>query len=353
MLTFKEKIYINPVPTKTHAYLVADIGGTNANFGVFKNVRGAARLLYSVHFKSQEITRFTDVMQQVLSHARDTYQLEIKVACIAAAGVIQKKRTYVKPTNLNLPIDTAEIVRETTLDCVHLTNDFEVIGFGLRLISSDSLSKVNDGRPEQFANKAVLGAGTGLGKCILVWHMGHDHYIPVASEGGHADFVAHNELDLELIHFIQKKENFTCPVSWEQLLSGNGIQRMYAFFKSKNNAAKSHPQLSSHGLAPDEIFNSRHMDEHSWRTFELYSQIYARCAKNFALDALALGGLYIAGGIASKNLPLFEREHFMREFTSCGKMHHILMQIPVYVITDYNISLYGAAEYMRIQDLCE
>lgn len=353
MLPFTEKIYTDPVPTKTRAYLVADIGGTNANFGIFINVRGAARLLYAVHFKSQQITRFTDVVHQVLDHARDTYQLEIKVACIAAAGVIQKSRTYVKPTNLPIAIDAAEIVRETTLDCVHLANDFEVIGFGIRLITPDGLSKVNDGHPEQFANRAVLGAGTGLGKCILVWHMGHDHYIPVASEGGHADFVAHNELDLELIRFIQQKEKFTCPVSWEDLLSGAGIQRLYAFFKSKNNNAKSHPHLTANGLAPDEIFKSRHMDEHSWRTFELYSQIYARCAKNFALDALALGGFYIAGGIASKNLPLFEQEKFMNEFTSCGKMHDILLQIPVYVVTDYDISLYGAAEYMRVQGLCE
>jgi glucokinase len=350
---FQEKKYIDTIPTKSRAYLVADIGGTNANFGVFKNVHGVARLLYSMHFKSKEITHFTEVIKQVLAYARDMYRLEIPAACVAAAGVIQKSRTYVKPTNLTFAIDATEIVRETMLDCVLLTNDFEVIGYGLRLLDQDTLVHVQGGQAEQFANKAILGAGTGLGKCILVWHEGHDHYIPVASEGGHADFAPHSQEELELVHFIQEKENRNCPISWEQVLSGTGIQRLYAFYKRRNQQKKANAQIQANGLMPDEIFNSRHLDDYCWHTFELYAKLYARCAKNFALDALALGGIYIAGGIASKNLSLFEQKQFLQEFTDCGKMEAILKKIPVYVITDYNVSLYGAAEYMRIEGLCD
>ena len=80
--------------------------------------------------------------------------------------------------------------------------------------------------------------------------------------------------------------------------------------------------------------------------------MYARFAKTFALDALATGGLYIAGGIAAHNVPLFESETFINEFLSCGKQKVLLSMIPIYVIADYNVSLYGAAEFMRLEDFC-
>ena len=127
---------------------------------------------------------------------------------------------------------------------------------------------------------------------------------------------------------------------------------MYAFFKSRDSNAIVSEEIAAHGLHPDEIFNRRSADQHCWNTFQLYTTIYARCAKNFALDALALGGVYLAGGIAAKNLQLFEEPSFMQEFTDCGKQKEILKQIPIYVITDYNVSLYGAAQYLMVEDMC-
>ena len=84
----------------------------------------------------------------------------------------------------------------------------------------------------------------------------------------------------------------------------------------------------------------------------MYARFYARCAKDFALNALAVGGVYIAGGIAAKNLPMFELPAFMKEFVNCGKQQALLQEIPVYVITDYNVSLYGAAQYMILENAC-
>ena len=142
-------------------------------------------------------------------------------------------------------------------------------------------------------------------------------------------------------------------VSWEDLLSGRGIQRIYNFFRSRQSDIQANHDLVTNGFNPDEIFNNRHIDTHSWHTFQLYSLIYARCAKNFALDTLALGGVYIAGGIAAKNLQLFEQKEFMDEFVNCGKQQELLKNIPIYVITDYDISLYGAAEFMYLEHISD
>lgn len=349
MLSHQEVKYVSQIPTNRICFLGADIGGTNSNFGIFDRVNGDLRMILSLHLKSQQIINFADELQGVLSYLEKNYHITITKACIGAAGVISEYRDKVKPTNLDFLIDVAEIYEKTSLKCCFLVNDFEIIGYGLDRIDPKKIVKVKKGVERPYAQKAILGAGTGLGKCLMAWDEHVRRYRPHPSEGGHADFPVQNQLELELIHFIQKIEGFTCNISWEHVLNGYGIQRIYRFFYQRsvehaNNERKPHP---------DEIFKSRFSDEHSLVTFKLYTQFYARCAKDYALDALALGGIYIAGGIASHNLPLFELPEFQHEFVNCGKQEELLAQIPIYVITDYNVSLYGAAQFMMLEGLCD
>lgn len=348
MLTFREVKHVDIVPKSIQAILVGDIGGTNSNFGIFEAVDGY-RLLLSIHFKSQEVFDFLMVVEQLLAYLEITYQISIEKACFASAGIVSADRMKSKPTNLPFTIDIDEILKKTNLTHAFLANDFEVIGYGLSRIKPDDIVLVNQGQPQATTNKAVIGAGTGLGKCILFWEADRSMHVPVASEGGHADFAAQSEIEYELATFIKKANRWNCNVSWEDVLSGRGIQNMYAFFRQRNATIQADASLIQHGLMPDEIFNSRHMDEHAWNTFDLYAKFYARCAKNFALDSLARGGVYIAGGIAAKNLPLFKEQSFLSEFINCGRQQELLKNIPVYVITDYNVSLYGAMEYMLLE----
>ncbi|HZW61914.1 MAG TPA: glucokinase [Candidatus Babeliales bacterium] len=355
MLTQREVHYVDIIPRDLECVMVADIGGTNSNFGFFSikpYTHGfESTILTSIHIKSQQITDFPTAVEDILNYVKKTYGMTIKRSCFAAAGVVSENHDYCKPTNLNFIIDSKQIMAKTGLTCAVIVNDFEVIGHGLHKLPSKSLIQVHHGTQRPRANRAIIGAGTGLGKCMLMWDNELSRYLPHASEGGHADFPAQNQLELDLINFIKTINKNQCNVSWEDMLSGNGIEHMYLFFKQRNSHVAASPQLKN-GLPPDEVFRSRNLDEHSKNSFQLYAQIYARCAKDFALDALALGGIYIAGGIASKNLPLFEQSSFLNEFESCGKQQALLKQVPIFVITDYDVSLYGAVEYMILEGLC-
>lgn len=353
MYEFKEVIYQQTLSRDITCLLGADIGGTNSNFGIFQLVNNKPQLLLSLHTKSQLITDFTQVVVQLLTLLHDKYGINVSKSCFAAAGVISVDRDLCKPTNLNFIIDSRDILRHTNLVCAFLANDFEVIGHGLPGLDPKDLVLVNQGTPRYQANKAIIGAGTGLGKAILHYDLHYGRYMPVASEGGHADFAAYDQHELALVEYIKQIKKSESAVSWEDLLSGNGITRMYQFFKSTNSHEKSSHKLDVHGLMPDDIFKSRTLDKHAWHTFEWYSRFYARCAKNFALDALALAGVYIAGGIAAKNLPLFKQKCFMEEFINCAKHRELLEHIPVYVITDYNVSLYGAVYFLLLENFCK
>lgn len=346
-MEFRQQVYVDTIPTHIECLLGADIGGTNSNFGIFILLQdGALELIMSLHYKSQNVKTFVTMIQEMLLYLETQYFITIKKACIAAAGVISEDRMYVKPTNLNLEISVKDLLSATHLVCILLVNDFEIVGYGVDFIDSKDLVKVNAGTPRIKANRAIVGAGTGLGKCILVWSSILNRYIPCQSEGGHADFCAQSDLELDLIRFIQKREHISCAISWEDVLSGRGIKRIHAFFASREH------KDSEDELAPDEIFNHRNHDVVCYKTFALYIQLYARCAKNFALDSLALNGVYIAGGIAAKNVAMFELPLFKDEFFNCGKQHELVQNIPVYVITDYNVSLYGAAKYMLLEGIC-
>jgi len=348
MLPFEEKVYVDKIPHDVTLLLGADIGGTNSNFGFFKKDQNTLTLIFSLHIKSQTITDFAQTVKDLLDYVARTYGISVRRSSFAAAGVVSEAHDHCKPTNLAWAIDSKEILSKTDLECAFVANDFEVIGHGLNLLNPKNLVKINEGAPRLHANKAIIGAGTGLGKCTMFWDVAKKRYMPMASEGGHGDFPSQSPMEFDFVEFVKKNENRAYNISWEDVLSGDGIERMYHYFSAGNG-----PLNHGKGPHPDKIFNSRHEDAASGKTFEFYTKVYARCAKNFALDMIALGGVYIAGGIAAKNLPMFELPIFMEEFINCGKQQELLKQVPVYVITDYNVSLYGAAEYMRLEGLCD
>lgn len=352
MLSFREQHYGARMPTGITALLVGDIGGTNSNFGVFSDDGTTRTLLCSLHFKSQEVTDFNVLVNQVVTYLKERYGITVHHSCFAAAGIVPPTYDYCKPTNLSFVLKSSDIRAKTGLECVVIVNDFEVIGHGISLISPRSLVQVKPGTAQPKGHKAIVGAGTGLGKCLLMWDETRARYVPLPSEGGHADFPAQSQQEFDLVTFIQKKEKRTSAVSWEDVLSGNGIGRIYAFFNSLETKKKN-AQSAEVVLHPDEVFEARHIDKSSWRTFELYAHIYARCAKDYTLDTLASAGIYIAGGIATHNVPLFEQACFIKEFLNCDKQKEFLKKVPVYVIADYNVSLYGAVEYMLSNHMCE
>lgn len=326
--------------------LTADIGGTNTNFGLFRIKPSEKKivLVHSYHVKSKTVEDMSLVVKDLLAQVFQRHEVKIEKAVFAAAGPLYADRRRVKPTNLPIMIDLDKIQQITGLSKVCLANDFEVIGYGIEFLDPKEIVCVKEGNERPRANKAIVGAGTGLGKALMVWHDDLGRYAAAASEGGHADVPVFHEEEFHLIKFIQRVKTHDCPVSWEDVLSGDGIIRTHRFYyeEARNNG---HKVGDENGPRPDEIFARRLQDQQCWDTYQTYTRFYGRCAKNYTLETLALGGVYIAGGIAAKNVSLFEQELFLYEFGLCGKQAELLKEVPVFVIADYNVSLLGAAAY--------
>ncbi len=352
MLTFKKVQYV-PFSYSGLVVLVGDIGGTNSNFGIFDLTATQLRLLVSLHFKSQEITDFPGVVDDVLTYIKSLYNISIKYACIGSAGIVYNQGAYSRPTNLSFTIDAHEIKQRTNIETLFLINDFEAVSLGIDKLAPEDIVVINHGTRYELAHQACIGAGTGLGKSIMVWDRHLQRYITIASEGGHADCAFQTEQEFALGQFIQKTEKRVARISWEDILSGKGIQRIYTFLgvyhEKKYPITPITQHIAEFNFAPDKISYYAQQDERCKDTFLLYLTFYARCGKNFVLDTLALNGLYIAGGIAARNVNMFFHPLFREEFLKCNKHREMLTKIPIYVIADYNVSLYGAAQYILLQ----
>src|SRR5579885_1525645 len=214
MLPFKEEKFITTSLKEKNCILAVDIGGTNSNFGIF-SLSDPKTLLYALHVKSHEVTDFTSFIQEVVSYIQSTYDITIISMCIGAAGLIYELRDFAKPTNLSISIDVKKIQAATGIQRVILINDFEAVGYGINWLDPKSIICIQQGSPRAYANKALLGAGTGLGKGIMGWDENLQGYMPIPSEGGHADCAVQTQHELDLITFIQKKYKLTCNISWE------------------------------------------------------------------------------------------------------------------------------------------
>ena len=346
MLTLtKAVMYVDTIDKTGSFFLAADVGGTNSNFGIFAlNVQNPM-LLIALHFKSSDISSFTEFFKQVVDYIFQQYGITFQASCIGAAGIVYPHRVFARPTNLNIEINTNELIKVTGLKTIFLINDFEAVALGYQLINPQDIITINEGVRRPHGNIGFLGAGTGLGKGIMVWHRDSRRYFPVSSEGGHADAAFHTAPECAFNEFVKQEYN-VAPVSWEDVLSGAGIKKIYRYLATQKEypVTESTREIEKNDFNPDRISFYAQRDERCKDTFSMYIRFYARAAKNFVLECLALNGIYIAGGIAAKNIGMFFEPVFMQEFTLCGKQGKQLQTIPVLLIADYNVSLYGALQ---------
>lgn len=321
--------------------LAGDIGGTNTNLGIF-GISNKPTLLISFHFKSRQLRGLHDAVNEVLGHAAENYRLKINKACFAVAGVLSQGKESAKTTNVGWDVSKKELLRKTALNKICIINDFEAIGYGMPMLKKKDIAMIKKARKIPKAPILVIGAGTGLGKTTLIYDSNSKSYISIPSEAGHSDFAAQSQMEIDLISFIKRRKNISQSISWEQVLSGSGLSSIYLFLRrsGKINPTRYTKEIDSKP-EPELISKYRKIDKTCMKTFEIFRNIYARFAKNFAIDSLSYGGVYIAGGIAPKNRSIFDKS-FVKIFENNYKLPYVLKKIPVYLVLNSNIGLLGA-----------
>jgi glucokinase len=311
--------------------LAGDIGATKTNLALFNGNYGPPVRLET--FRSGEHDGLESMIEAFLTEPRDA----VEAACFGVAGPVRDGT--VDTTNLAWPVDGDELAALLGLEEVSLLNDLEANAWGISALGPADFAVLNEGDPEARGNAAVISAGTGLGEAGLYWD-GERHH-PFATEGGHVDFAARNELEVELWRFIAADLGH---VSYERVCSGIGLVNVYRFFLHRSGSS-SEPawfaEASDKGVAVSQA--AAQGDEQAEQALDLMVAIYGAAAGNLALKLMATGGAYVGGGIAPKILPRLREGAFMQAFTAKGRFADLLERIPVRVIMNERTALLGAA----------
>jgi len=347
MLRYSAKDFVkNPSKERYSGfYLGADVGGTFTRITVAGIKEKRPNLLFILKFETNNLKSIIHAIKETLKYAEEKNCVNIRSAGIGSAGIISDSKDFVELTNAEWSISKKEIIDKTYLDDVFLINDFEALGYGLNFLDETNdkdFFEVRRNNKSNIQTKAIIGAGTGLGKSILNYDTELGCYVPLASEGGNSDFPYYNDFEERLVKYVKKTRNISKPLVYEELLSGRGIQVIYRFLAEEDNEDIKYETAEL-------ISKNRKNDEYCKKTFELISKFYGRCAKNFALDTLCKGGMYIAGGIAAKNKEIFESKNFIHEFNNANRREEFLKSVPIYVILNPNTSLLGACYVARLK----
>ena len=328
--------------------LAGDIGGTKTLLSLVQKSdhhQGFERL-YDQRFASTGYATFEELLVEFMTLARSNLQNlpPLTSACFGIAGPVSDRSSQL--TNLGWNIESDRLAVALNISESHkvnLINDFVAVGYGILGLQPDDLCTLQVGKAKSHAPMAVLGAGTGLGEAYLSW--GGDRYEVYATEGGHTDFAPRNELEIELLQYLLKRHD---RVSVERVVSGLGIMAIYQFLcdrQGNEGLLDVKSRLLGGAAIADAALNKS--DPLAMQTMQVFVSAYAAEAGNLALKLIPNGGLYIAGGIAPKILPLLQKIEFLEILKTKGRVGTVLTDIPIHVVLNPDVGLIGAIVYAK------
>ena len=346
-----EIVWRNPEAAFERLVLAGDVGGTNTNLALVGETGGRFVIVVEAVFPSRDLTCLSEPIHKLLELGRAKRpDLTPSRACISAAGPVTANRCTM--TNLSWGVDGPALAAEFGI-VVRVINDFLAIGYGIPTLDVNDPAQIAvlthpDGScpPPQATTKAVIGPGTGLGVGFLAWD--GRRYIPASSEGGHILFAPWDDDTRSFQEYLARRFDRTPGV--EPFVSGLGIANLYEWWRDVKGLPKGEAwqqiEAAPSSQRPPLISKLSEADGTAAAMLSLFARMLGRFGGDIASVFLPLGGLYLAGGVAQKQLRWIEHEHqFARAFEQSynPNLVKMLRQVPIYLIRDYAISLYGAA----------
>ena len=330
------------MPAGSQFILAADIGGTHAGFAIAVPEANGVRILIEKSYPSRDFADLQAVLGQFLELPEaKVARANLAATCFAVAGPVEGGIGTL--TNLGWKVNAAAVSQQFGLRNVSIINDFHAAGLGVLELPPASLATLQAAEAPEHGTAVIIGAGTGLGVGIINWNGKTWEVLP--SEAGHADFAPINELQDRLLIYLRRTFG---RVSWERVISGPGLMRVFSFLQDSGLGLPSKQLLDATkrpAVDPSAViaeYALAKLDPLAVRALDLFINAYGSFAGNMALGALARGGVYIAGGIAPKIVNRLKDGGFMRAFSAKGAFAPLLSGIPVRVVMDAQVGLRGA-----------
>jgi glucokinase len=329
--------------------LAGDIGGTKTNLGLFEAAEGATRMIRSAKYRSRDFPGLAAIITRFLEEGGAPAPAEsIRAACFGIPGPVIDNRA--STPNLAWLVDGAAISAETGIPSVVLVNDLVATAEGISLLDESEVAVLQSGAPGVDGNRVLVAAGTGLGMALLP-RIG-DRWVPIPSEGGHADFAPRTEEEVGLMRYLRERFG---RVSVERVVSGPGLFNIYSYLRDAHRIPESPAvrEAIARGDDPARVIGENALSTPAAcdlcsRAMDLFVAAYGAVAGNLALTGTAIGGVYLGGGIAPKILPRLKTGLFLQTLEAKGRFVPYLERVAVRVILNDRAALLGAARHASL-----
>ena len=321
--------------------LAGDVGGTKCNLGLFEERGPSLHLVMQRRYATGEFACLEELIERFFRECAQesgaAIQGNIDAAGFGVAGAMVEGRLV--SNNIPWELSATALAGKLHLDLEQLVliNDLVATAYGLVHLTPQDFLVLNSGAPQFNGNQALIAAGTGLGEAMIFWD-GRQHRAS-PSEGGSADFAPRSDREIAFLTFLKKR---LTRVSCEELFSGRGFRPIHEFLapdirhasfeRAAGESAQEITQNALTGSCPACV-----------ETLDFWTDAFGAESGNLALRVLAYGGVYLAGGIAVKILPLLQKSTFCTAFADKGPLGPILENIPIAVVLNEDAPILGAA----------
>lgn len=329
--------------------IAADVGGTKTRLA-FADANGSHHVLYEARYLSSEFDGFEPMLQTFIkdsvSAGVSVDATRVDALSLALPGLVNATSACL--TNLPWVIRKQPLLDGFGVKDVYFMNDFQASAFGTSQLQEKDRILLNPGASNltepcdsltRNTTRVAVGAGTGLGVAWAEDGLQDGQKIAHAydTEGGHVDFAPTDDTQIALLKFLQHRFGH---VSYERILSGDGLVSLYQFF-----AGDQHD-----GISAEWVNRQSESNEAADKALSLFVQIYGAYIGNIALLFKPGGGIFITGGIAEKISKRMQSEEFINAYLNKGRMRALVDQIAVYLVTNDRVGVLGAiSEAVKMQ----
>ena len=308
--------------------IAADIGNDHAALSLLKvSIDGTRELLFHRNYTPQDFSTARALFEHFLNDA-DAKSALIERLCISVAEKVEGNQCNLQ--HLNWQIDSVKLAQHFYIGKVSLISDFDAAARGISETEDKDIITLNKGITWDKGIRVVTGAGHGLG---MTW-MDHTQnaFNKPDSKGGHVDFAPTNKEQVELLEYLMKRFNH---VSYERILSNDGLKELYAFCRHKDSSQTNH-------LTVKDIIQRASSEEAAQKAITLFATTYGAYVGNLALLYQPMGGIYVCGRVAAELQRWMQSPQFLNACLKKGRMSQIVRQTPIYLVTSSAINLQGA-----------
>jgi len=332
--------------------LAGDIGGTKTLLGLFEPNTARPTPVLVQRYRTTDFPDLTTMIARLAAHPSRP-RLAVRAACFGVAGPIFGDRARL--TNVACDVDARAVAQAFSIPRVTLLNDLQAMASAIPALEARELHTLQAGMPQPGGNIAVVAAGTGFGQAVLrplrdpdggsATGSRRDQYVPLPSEGGHADFAARTERDILVLRDLTARYG---RAEVEHVVSGPGLVNLHrVMHRGPCRAAGAHAHAKPAEVDAATITTAAQARrcQGCIDTLAVFVEALGAEAGNVAVRTLSTGGLFIGGGIPPQILPSLSDGRFLRALVDKGPMREWLIRMPVHVILNHEAGLLGAAVF--------